>query len=121
MSLLLSLRADMEIPSNVLFILEVDENQHRYILPGCELKRLQELQERHSGPLFVIRYNPDQENGLGDEMLSNLAQRCEEVLDGEYALAEDAFGGIYVEYYGYSGKRLECIDRAWFESQETDE
>jgi len=101
----------------VLFIIEVDENQHRHIEPGCELKRLEEIQERHGGPVFVLRYNPDQPGGLDQPQLEALAARCIEILDGDYVLAMDAFGGLVVEHHGYTAQRVTRVERAWYESQ----
>lgn len=102
---------------NVLFVLEVDENQHRYYDVSCELKRLEQIQERHGGALYLIRYNPDQTGGLEDGRLSTLADRCLEVLTKDHAEATKAFGGLMVEYNGYTEKQVEKIERTWFESQ----
>ncbi len=45
-------------------LLEVDENQHRYNEPSCELRRMAEVQrslfaDGNSIPILFIRYNPD--------------------------------------------------------------
>ncbi len=101
----------------VLFIIEVDENQHRHIDPSCELKRLEEIQERHGGPVFVLRYNPDQPNGLEQPQLEALAARCTEILDGDYVMALEAFGGLVVEHHGYTDQRIARVERAWYEAQ----
>jgi hypothetical protein len=101
----------------VMFILEIDENFHRHILPSCELIRLDKIQDRHGGPLYVLRYNPDQEGGLDVEHLNELAERCIDILDGEFEDAVDAFGGMIVEYMGYPEKRVGVLDRVWFEQQ----
>lgn len=103
--------------SPMLFIVEVDEHQHRNYEVSCELKRLEEIQQRHGGPVFVLRYNPDQPDGLSDDALSALAARCIDVLDGDHVLAQEAFGGLYVEYHGYTAARVEAVERDWFSQQ----
>lgn len=103
--------------AGVLFVVEVDEHQHRHYDPSCELKRLEEISERHGGPIFVLRYNPDQPGGLEDVKLAAFAARCVEVLDGDYTDAVDSFGGLLVEYHGYGKAQRTTLDRAWFNSQ----
>lgn len=84
----------------VMFVIEVDEFEHRSNSVECEKGRLQEIQDRHGGALYVLRVNPD---GGG---LERFMQRCVEVLDGDYAKAQSAFGGVLVEYFNYGVKRL---------------
>lgn len=103
--------------ASVLFVLEVDEHQHRYYNPQCELKRLEEIQERHGGALYLIRYNPDQPGGLEKPKLNALADRCIDILKEGYTDAVDAFGGMMIEYHGYSDKQVDKIQKTWFQSQ----
>jgi len=103
--------------ANILVVLEVDEFFHRGNTVQCELVRLEQIQMRHGGALFVIRYNPDQPDGLSDAKLQELAKRCVDILDYDHMDAIEAFGGLFVEYHGYSDKRVQQLDRAWFESQ----
>ena len=70
-----------------------------------------------TGPLFVLRYNPDQPGGLEQPALTALAARCVDVLDGAHELATQAFGGLYVEYHGYTPGRVDVVTRAWFQQQ----
>lgn len=39
------------------------------------------------------------------------SKRCVDVLDNDHVLATDAFGGMYVEYHGYTTKRIEAVER----------
>jgi len=110
--------ADLHVNAGrVLFIVEVDEHQHRMNSVECELGRIQEIQDRHGGAVYVVRYNPDQKGGLEDSELERLAERCVEILDTDHEEALDAFGGFIVEYNGYSDARLSKLDKAWFDSQ----
>lgn len=105
------------LAGTTMLVLEVDEGQHRYYNISCELKRLEEIHERHGGPLFVLRYNPDQPDGLTESKLRELADRCVDVLEGDHQRAAEAFGGIHVEFWGYTTERVLTVDRAWYESQ----
>ena len=108
----------------VMFIVEVDENEHRRYNPSCESKRLEEIHERHGGPLFVLRYNPDQPGGLDPKKLSELAARCVEILEGDYVMAMDVGCGVLIEYHGYSDEQIRRVElahlasQAWGESEE---
>ena len=68
----------------VMTIIEIDEHQHRRYTPSCEFDRLQEIQDRHKGAIYVVRYNPDQEGGLEEEKLQEFAEHCISILDGGY-------------------------------------
>lgn len=103
----------------VMVIFEVDERQHGDRKIGDELKRLEEIQERHGGPIYVVRYNPDQPGGLEEPKLAEFARRASEVLDTAHADAVGAFGGMLVEYHGFGDARLERLDKAYFDSQRT--
>jgi len=101
----------------VMLIIEVDENQHRRYEPSCEFERLQDIQDVHKGSLYVVRYNPDQKQGLDEEKLAEFADHLIAILEGGYKKAVNTFGGLWCEYHGYTDKRIETLDRAWFESQ----
>jgi hypothetical protein len=100
-----------------MFIVEVDEDFHRRTDVKCELVRLHKIQDRHGGALYVLRYNPDQPGGLQQTALTQLAQRCTAVLDGDIEEALEEFGGMLVEYMGYPEARVNKVNRAWFDSQ----
>jgi len=101
----------------VMLIIEVDENQHRHYDPSCEFERLQDIQDVHKGSLYVVRYNPDQKQGLEEEKLMEFADHLITILDRGYKKAVNSFGGLWCEYHGYTNKRIQTLDRAWFESQ----
>jgi len=103
--------------ASVLFVLEVDENEHRYYNPSCELKRLEEIQERHGGALYLIRYNPDQPGGLDADKLDTLADRCLDILEADHVNAAAAFGGMLIEYHGYSKTQTTRLRQTWIDSQ----
>jgi hypothetical protein len=110
----LNLHVDL---TDVLFVVEVDEHQHRHYDPSCELKRLEEISDRHGGAVFVLRYNPDQPGGLDPVKLAAFAARCVDILNGDYTAALESFGGLLIEYHGYGDKQIQTLDRAWFGSQ----
>jgi hypothetical protein len=110
----LNLNVDL---TDVLFVVEVDEHQHRHYDPSCELKRLEEISDRHGGAVFVLRYNPDQPGGLDPVKLAAFAARCVDILDGDYTAALESFGGLLIEYHGYGKKQIQTLDRVWFTSQ----
>jgi len=102
----------------VLFIVEVDEDFHRRNDIKCEFVRLQDIMDAHRGALYVLRYNPDQRDGLGTECLTALSQRCLDIIDGEYENAlKDENCALIVEYIGYPEARVELCNRTWFQSQ----
>ena len=103
--------------SDVLLVLENDEHHHRANSIECELKRIQDMQDRHGGAVYLVRYNCDQPDGLGEAKLQALAERCVAILDGGYVDALKAFGGVLVEYHGYPGRRVEAITLAMLKSQ----
>lgn len=61
----------------IMLVIEVDESQHRGNTPLRELKRRLEaqIQDRHLGPVFVVRFNSDQKDGLGAK-LDDFVDRC---------------------------------------------
>ena len=66
----------------------------------------------------MLRFNPDQPNGLGKVCLTALAQRCLDILDGEYENVLKAENcALLVEYIGYPEARVELCNRTWFQSQ----
>jgi hypothetical protein len=77
-----------------------------------ELARLQEIQNSHGGPVFVIRYNPDQADGLDHATLEAFAQRCQDIVENDYVRARDAHGSLLVEYHGYKADRVRRLDMA---------
>jgi hypothetical protein len=110
--LVLSHTDDDGVTHFVLFIIEVDERQHGSNTVQCELARLQEIQNRHGGPVFVIRYNPDQKDGLGEAKLKAFAQRCQRIVESDYAKVLDVHGALLVEYHGYTDDRVRQLDTA---------
>lgn len=104
--------------ARVLFVVEVDEFQHRGNSIECEIERLHEIQDRHGGAIYVIRYNPDQPGGLEKEKLDELAELCVNVLDKDHEQALNEFDGIFVNYQGYTTKRVDAINSTYLDSQQ---
>lgn len=97
---------------SVMFMVEVDEDQHAGYTVSSEITRLKRIHDFHESPLFVLRYNPDQPDGMTPEKLKVLIDRYTAVLGGEYILAAEAPSGIHVEYIGYTPERVELLNRA---------
>ena len=91
-------------------IIECDEHQHRAYEPSCELKRLQDIQERDNDALYVLRYNVDQPGGLETEQLTEFCKRLLAVLDGDFVYAIDSPTLIKIEYFGYTENREALLD-----------
>jgi hypothetical protein len=96
----------------VMFIVEVDDKYHCYIKASREVERLQRIHDGYGGALYVLRYNPDQPDGLSDSALEILAWRCMDILGGEAKDAVTALGCIIVEYIGYPESRVRELDQA---------
>ena len=45
--------------NNHSLIIEIDENQHKYYDPICDLSRTHKIQESLNRPIIIIRFNPD--------------------------------------------------------------
>lgn len=119
--------ADIHIEcQNVLFIIEVDEFEHRGNSPECELTRLEELQVAHGGALYVMRMNPDAPGGLEEENLILFAERCVDILETDHAWANEEgedephimrHPGRVIEYWGYKQKRIDRLRAAFMQIQ----
>jgi hypothetical protein len=99
------------LQGNVKFILEVDEFEHDRNTPACEIARLHEIQERDSDALYVLRYNPDSEDGLKNYMLDELADRIIDIIETDYKKSFDSPTLINVEYIGYDDERINNLTR----------
>jgi len=98
----------------LLLVLEVDEFQHRHYKVECELSRLEIIQQCHGGPIHVVRYNPDQHNGLHSSMLEPLAKRLQAILD-TLPLSWTTMDQITIEYHGYSCERVRHLESYSYE------
>jgi hypothetical protein len=104
----------------VIILIELDENFHRSYQAACELKRLEEIKDQESSPLFALRYNIDQEGGMSPEKLDAFCERALEVLDGAYQLAIEAPTGMVIEYHGYPEQREDALVAEFMRQQEYD-
>jgi len=98
-------------------ILEVDENEHRYIMPECERKREQQLADSVTAGMYVviIRYNPMAKGIPWMRNLEKLASVLREAfVTAEVKLAND---GIHRVYVGYQMASIRKIDAAYEEVQ----
>lgn len=75
------------------------------------------LQRVHGGPLYVIRYNPDQPRGLTERKLQEFTQYLRDILHGQFMKASSSIGGLRVEYHGYTKGRVKLLNREMFETQ----
>jgi hypothetical protein len=90
---------------NVLFIFEVDEYEHSSYSVQYEIHRIRRFKTIYDW-VYVLRYNPDQPDGLSDIAFDKLARKCWDIIDVDYETVYNTDGGIYIEYVGYSNERV---------------
>ncbi len=68
-----------ETPSHFVAI-EIDEDQHKGYLKGCEISRMKEITQAIGMPTIFIRYNPDNYNDINNKKSKLIKKKKEELL-----------------------------------------